>query len=384
METRKQGNLGEVARLFLKLGVIAFGGPAAHIAMMHDEVVQRRQWVTEQAFLDLLGATNLIPGPNSTEMAIHLGFKRAGWRGLITAGACFIVPAMLIVLAFAWAYVRFGSTPQAAWLLYGITPVIIAVVFQALWTLARRAVKGVPLGILGAVVFVLYLAGLGEIPLMLGAGVVAMLLANVPRLLGRSAILVPLPLAALAHGATLSALAVSSSLLTLFLVFLKVGAVLYGSGYVLLAFLQRDLVTHLGWLSNQQLIDAVAVGQFTPGPVFTTATFVGFVVGSWWGALLATIGIFLPSFVFVAAINPLIPRLRASAWLSVFLDGVNVAAVALMAAVTFTLGRAAIVDPFTVGLALVAIVLLLRYKLNSAWLVLGGGVIAVVYRAFGG
>jgi chromate transporter len=384
METNKHGNPGEVARLFLKLGVIAFGGPAAHVAMMHDEVVQRRQWVTEQEFLDLLGATNLIPGPNSTEMAIHLGFKRAGWRGLLTAGVCFIVPAMLIVLAFAWAYVRFGSTPQAAWLLYGITPVIIAVVVQALWTLARRAVKRVSLGILGAVVFALYLLGLGEIPLMFGAGVLAMLLVNVPRLVGRSAILVPLPLVALVHSAPLSALAVSSGLLTLFLVFLKVGAVLYGSGYVLLAFLQRDLVTHLGWLSNQQLLDAVAVGQFTPGPVFTTATFVGYVIGSWWGALLATVGIFLPSFVFVAAINPLIPRLRASSWLGVFLDGVNVAAVALMAAVTLTLGRAAIVDPFTAGLALAATVLLLRYKLNSAWLVLGGGAIAVLYRAFGG
>jgi chromate transporter len=383
MEMRMQGNLGEVARLFLKLGIIAFGGPAAHIAMMHDEVVQRRQWVTEQEFLDLLGATNLIPGPNSTEMVIHLGFKRAGWRGLITAGTCFIMPAMLIVLAFAWAYVRFGSTPQAAWLLYGITPVIIAVILQALWTLARRAVKGVPLGILGAVVFVLYLAGLGEIPLMFGAGVLAMLLTNVPRLRGRYTILVPLPLAALAPGAPLSALALPAGLLTLFLVFLKVGAVLYGSGYVLLAFLQHDLVTRLGWLSTRQLLDAVAVGQFTPGPVFTTATFVGYVVGSWWGAILATVGIFLPSFAFVAAINPLIPRLRASSWFGALLDGVNVAAVALMAAVTLTLGRAAIVDPFTAGLALVAAVLLLRYKLNSAWLVLGGGVIAVIYRALG-
>jgi chromate transporter len=312
METHKQGDLGEVTRLFLKLGCIAFGGPAAHIAMMHDEVVKRRQWVTEQEFLDLLGATNLIPGPNSTEMAIHLGFRRAGWHGLLLAGTCFIVPAMLIVLAFAWAYVRFGSTPQATWLLYGIIPVIIAVVFQALWTLARQAVKGVTLGILGTVVFVLYLGGVGEIPLMFGAGVLAMLLVNVKRLYGSTVMLAPLLLAAMAQNASLPALAVPSGLLTLFLVFLKVGAVLYGSGYVLLAFLQRDLVTELGWLSNQQLLDAVAVGQFTPGPVFTTATFIGFVVGSWWGAILATVGIFLPSFVFVAAVNPLVPRLRAS------------------------------------------------------------------------
>lgn len=383
METCKQGSLGEVARLFLKLGLIAFGGPAAHIALMHDEVVQRRQWVTEQEFLDLVGATNLIPGPNSTEMAIHLGFKRAGWRGLLTAGVCFIVPAMLIVLVCAWAYVRFGSTPQAAWLLYGITPVIIAVVFQALWTLARRAVKGIGLGVLGAAVFVLYLGGLGEIPLMLGAGVIAMLLANVPRLRGGVATFVPLPLAGLVHSALLPALAMPAGLLTLFLIFLKIGAVLYGSGYVLLAFLQRDLVTRLGWLSNQQLLDAVAVGQFTPGPVFTTATFIGFVVGSWWGATLATAGIFLPSFVFVAAVNPLIPHLRASPWFGALLDGVNVAAVALMAAVTLTLGRAAIVDPFTAGLALAAAVLLLRYKVNSAWLVLGGGGIAILSRTLG-
>jgi chromate transporter len=380
METHKQGDLGEVARLFLKLGCIAFGGPAAHIAMMHDEVVKRRQWVTEPEFLDLLGATNLIPGPNSTEMAIHLGFRRAGWRGLIIAGTGFIVPAMLIVLAVAWAYVRFGSTPQATWLLYGIIPVLIAVIFQALWTLARQAVKGVSLGILGAVVLVLYLGGVGEIPLMFGAGVLAMLLANVKRLYGSTFMLASLPLTAMAHHVSLPALAAPSGLLTLFLVFLKVGAVLYGSGYVLLAFLQRDLVTELGWLSNQQLLDAVAVGQFTPGPVFTTATFIGFVVGSWWGAILATVGIFLPSFVFVAAVNPLVPRLRASPWFGALLDGVNVAAVALMAAVTLTLGRAAIVDPFTAGLAVVAAVLLLRYQVNSAWLVLGGGAMAVLYH----
>jgi chromate transporter len=383
MEPGNRSNLGEVARLFLKLGCIAFGGPAAHIALMHDEVVQRRQWITEQEFLDLLGATNLIPGPNSTEMAIHLGFKRAGWRGLITAGVCFIGPAMLIVLVFAWAYVRFGATPQATWVLYGITPVIIAVIFQALWTLARRAVKGVSLGALGAVTFGLYLAGLGEIPLLLGAGILAMLLKNVPRLRRSVTSFAPLPLTALAQSVSLPVPSASSGLTTLFLVFLKVGAVLYGSGYVLLAFLQSDLVTRLGWLSHQQLLDAVAVGQFTPGPVFTTATFIGFVVGRWWGALLATVGIFLPSFVFVAVANPLIPRLRTSPWFGALLDGVNVAAVALMAAVTLTLGRAAIVDPLTAGLALVAAVLLLRYNVNSAWLVLGGGAIGLLSRALG-
>jgi chromate transporter len=381
----REGSLREVAGLFTRLGFIAFGGPAAHIALMHDEVVLRRKWVGEQEFLDMLGATNLIPGPNSTEMTMHLGLHRAGWRGLITAGACFILPAMLIVLAFAWAYVRFGNLPQVQWILYGVTPVIIAVVIQALWGLARKAARNAWLIALGAVAFALYLLGVGEIPLLFGAGLIYMVFRNARRLLGGGvSAFIPLPLTLLAQGLQLPALAAPSGLLTLFLVFLKIGSVLYGSGYVLLAFLQGDFVEGLGWISSQQLLDAVAVGQFTPGPVFTTATFIGYLVGGWWGAILATVGIFLPGFVFVALVNPLIPRLRASPWFGALLDGVNIAALALMAAVTLELGRAAVTDAFTALLAVAAAVLLVRFNLNSVWLVLGGGVVGVAYRLMTG
>ncbi|HEX7004365.1 MAG TPA: chromate efflux transporter [Trueperaceae bacterium] len=375
---QRDGELAEVARLFTKLGFIAFGGPAAHIALMHDEAVVRRKWLSEEEFLDLLGATNLIPGPNSTEMTMHLGLRRAGWRGLVVGGACFILPAMAIVLAFAWAYVRYGDLPQVQWLLYGVTPVIIAVVFQALWGLGRKAVKNLPLLLLGSLVLILYLLGAGEIPLLFGAGLVYMLFRN----LGRSGIaaIPPLPLILLAQNAQLPAMARPSGLATLFLLFLKIGSVLYGSGYVLLAFLQNDFVDRLGWLTNAQLIDAVAVGQFTPGPVFTTATFIGYVTGGWGGAVLATLGIFLPGFVFVALVNPVVPRLRESTWFGALLDGVNVAALALMAAVTLELAGAAVVDLFTAFLALTAAVLLLRYRVNSVWLVLGGGLAGLLFR----
>lgn len=374
-----RADLAEVARLFTKLGFIAFGGPAAHIALMHDEVVVRRKWVSDQEFLDLLGATNLIPGPNSTEMTMHLGLRRAGWRGLIVAGGCFILPAMAIVLAFAWAYVRYGDLPQVQWILYGVTPVIIAIVVQALWGLARKAAKNSWLIGLGAAVFVLYLLGAGEILLLFAAGLVYMLFRNAPARWSGPAALSPWPLLLLAQGAQLPALAAPSGLVTLFLLFLKIGSVLYGSGYVLLAFLQTDFVERLGWISNSQLIDAVAVGQFTPGPVFTTATFIGYLTGSWWGALLATVGIFLPAFLFVALINPLVPRLRDSRWFGALLDGVNVAALALMAAVTLELAGAAVVDAFTAILTVAAALLLLRYRLNSVWLVVGGGLAGLLY-----
>ncbi len=378
------GPLGEVAWVALKLGFTAFGGPAAHIAMLREEVVVRRRWLSEQYFLDLIGATNLIPGPNSTEMVIHCGYLRAGWRGLIAAGTLFITPAALMVLGLAWAYVRWGSTPEAGWLLYGIKPVIIAIVGQALWGLARAAVRSVFLATVGLAALVLYFLGINEIAILFG-GALAVLLVHLARQWrgGSAAVLLPLgglPLPAL----SLAAPAVPVSLLQLFLTFLKIGAVLYGSGYVLLAFLRRDFVERLGWLTDQQLLDAVAVGQFTPGPVFTTATFVGYLVAGWPGAVLATIGIFLPSFLFVAAIEPFVPRLRRSPWTAPLLDGVNVAAVALMAAVSWQLGREAIVDPLTAGLALIALVLLLRFKVNSAWLVLAGGAIGVVVRLLGG
>ncbi|HEY8491514.1 MAG TPA: chromate efflux transporter [Dehalococcoidia bacterium] len=374
------GSVREVAALFLKLGTIAFGGPAAHIALMRQEVVGRRRWVTDQHFLDLLGATNLIPGPNSTELAIHLGYLRAGWRGLLAAGTCFILPAMLLVLGFAWAYVEYGSTPEVTWLLYGIKPVIIAVVAQALWGLARTAVRGPLAAAVGLLVLALYLLGFNEIALLFGGGLVAMALTVARRLRPGTGAAAAVPLLALPAPTVLAAAPAPYSLLTLFLTFLKIGAVLYGSGYVLLAFLRNDFVVRLGWLTDQQLLDAVAVGQFTPGPVFTTATFVGYLVGGLPGAVVATVGIFLPSFLFVAALKPLVPRLRASPWTGAFLDGVNVAALGLMAAVTWTLARDAVVDPLTGALAVAAGVLLIRFRVNSAWLIAGGGAIGVLTR----
>jgi chromate transporter len=377
-----RGTLREVALLALKLGLTAFGGPAAHIAMLRDEVVTRRKWVTDAHFLDLLGATNLIPGPNSTEMFIHVGHVRAGWRGLIVSGLCFILPAFLIVLALAWVYVEYGTTPAAEWLLYGIKPVIIAIVLQALWGLTRTAVKQPALALVGLATLALYLLGFNELALLFGAGLLVMLITNWRRLTGRAAAALALPLPLLgsapAWASALQAVA-PFDLTRLFLIFLKIGAVLYGSGYVLLAFLRNDLVLRTGWLSSQQLLDAIAIGQVTPGPVFTTATFIGYVLGGVPGAILATAGIFIPSFLFVAAVNPLIPRLRASPWMGALLDGVNVAALGLMAGVTLELGRAAIVDWLTALLAALAAVLLIRFKINSVWLVLGGGLIGIAY-----
>ncbi len=372
----------EVIRLFLRLGFTAFGGPAAHIAMMHDEVVVRRGWMDEQHFLDLLGATNLIPGPNSTEMAIHVGYSRAGWRGLIAAGLCFILPAAFMVGLLAWAYVGYGSSPQGEALLYGIKPVIIAIVFQALLRLGRVAVKGTLLAAVGVAVLLLYLMGVNELLLLFGGAALVVAL-RVTRGWGGAglALLPALPvLGPLAAGSTLLQDA-PVRLGTLFGVFLKVGALLYGSGYVLLAFLRNDLVVQLGWLTDKQLLDAVAIGQFTPGPLFTTATFIGYVLAGVPGAVLATVGIFLPSFLFVALSHPLVPRLRASPWSAALLDGVNVAAIGLMAGVTVQLARAALLDPLTVALALGAALLLFRYKLNSVWLVLAGGAVGLLRLA---
>ena len=379
------GSLREVAALFLKLGVIAFGGPAAHIAMMRRELVERRGWLSDQRFLDLLGATNLIPGPNSTEMAIHIGLLRAGWRGLIVAGACFILPAVVIVLALSWAYVEYGSKPEAGWLLYGVKPVIIAVVVQALYTLFKTAVKSWFLGAMGAAVVALYLIGANEVALLFGAGAIVVAGENgrrIARALRSPALLAPFAVGGLPIAAAVAAAPASYSALTLFLTFLKIGAVLYGSGYVLLAFLRNDFVVRLGWLTNDQLLDAVAIGQVTPGPVFTTATFVGYIVGGFQGALLATLAIFLPSFLFVAAIHPLIPRLRGSPWAASLLDGVNVAAIGLMAGVTWKLANDAVIDVLTAALAVLSGVLLIRFRLNSAWLVLVGAAAGIAYHVF--
>jgi chromate transporter len=380
METRTpipsyRSRLTEVVALFLRLGVTAFGGPAAHIAIMHAEVVQRRKWVSEQEFLDLLGAANLIPGPTSTELAIYLGFRRVGWLGLLLAGVCFILPAMLIVLGLAWAYVRFGSTPLAGRIFYGILPVVIAIVAQALWNLGRKAVKNWLTGLLGLLALVLYFLGVNILVLLLAAGLVAMLGQNLSRLKRLPVVVFWLPLA----GVGLLAGSVRFSLPVLFLNFLKVGATLYGSGYVLLAYLRADFVHGLGWLTDRQLIDAIAIGQVTPGPVFTTATFIGYLLGGVPGALVATAGIFLPSFIFVAIAGLLVERIRKSAWAAGFLDGVNAASLGLMAGVTFQLATTAVIDPLTILIGLASLFLLLRFKINSTWLIAGGALIGLIH-----
>jgi chromate transporter len=375
----RRTSLAELAKLFFRLGATAFGGPAAHIAMMRDEVVRRRRWMTEERFLDLLGATNLIPGPNSTEMAIHVGWDRRRWAGLIVAGVSFIVPAMLMTGVLGWAYVRFGKLPETSWLLWGVKPVILAVVLQALWSLAPTAARTWPLRVVGGLAAAASAAGVNEIVILLGAGL-AIATRRARRGAGAGGLKQVLPVIPLAAGA---AAAQTVSLSGLFGVFLKIGSVLFGSGYVLLAFLRADLVHRLHWLTEGQLIDAIAAGQVTPGPVFTTATFIGYLLAGPKGALIATAGIFLPAFVFVAASGPLVPRLRASEIAGAFLDGVNVASLALMAVVTAQLGRAAIVDLPTGVLGVLGAVLLLRFRTNSTWLVLGGAVIGLGAHALG-
>ncbi|MGB9379578.1 chromate efflux transporter [Candidatus Binatus sp.] len=373
--------LRELALLFLRLGTVAMGGPAAHIAMMEDEVVRRRRWMTHERFLDMLGVCNLIPGPNSTEMAIHIGQLRAGFAGLIVAGACFILPAAAIVLAIAWMYVRYGTMPQAIGLLYGIKPVIIAVVLQALWGLGRTAIKSRLLAAIAIVSLAASLLNVNDMIVLLGGGIVMLAIrAFEDRAVARATLAAIPTVASGMKGPALAAaaIAVPFSLTTLFLFFLKVGAVLFGSGYVLLAFIRTDLVDRLRWLTEAQLLDAVAVGQVTPGPVFTTATFIGYLLGGFRGAVVATLGIFLPSFFFVSISGPLIPHLRRSPLAGAFLDGVNVGAWALMAAVTLFLARAAIIDVTTMILAIASAFVLIRCRVNSAWLVLGGGLIGLL------
>ncbi|MEL6770582.1 MAG: chromate efflux transporter [Bacteroidota bacterium] len=384
--------LGELARVFFKLGVIGFGGPAAHIAMMEDEVVERRRWLSRQHFLDLIGATNLIPGPNSTEMTMHVGYARAGWVGLAVAGTSFIVPAALSTGLLAWAYVEYGTLPAVEPFLVGIKPAVLAVILGALWRLGKKAIKGWMLAVLAALVSVLLVAGLSEIAALVLGGVAGML--GLVALRRRSTnedppedndsdasdeakasikrgwlALLPIP-AGLVQATAAATAAVPLWKLGLF--FLKVGAVLYGSGYVLIAFLEGDLVNDYGWLTQQQLLDAVAIGQFTPGPVLTTATFIGYVLGGVPGAVVATVGIFLPAFVFAGLLHPIVPKLRTSPWTAAFLDAINAAAVALMAVVTVQLGLDVLTGWLPVAIFAVAAVLALRYKVNAAWLVLGG------------
>lgn len=360
--------LKELAALFLKLGIIGFGGPAAHIAMMQQEVVEKRKWLTEQEFLDLLGATNLIPGPNSTEMAIHIGQEKGGWRGLIIAGACFIFPAVLIVGFLAWLYKDYGQLPQVQPFIYGIKPAVIAVILGAVFPLAKKSIKSVELAVIGVLVLVLSLLNINEIYLMFGAGLLAILVA---RIRNRQQIKLNgiFPLALLQP--TIPAL-LSVSNVNLFLIFLKIGAILYGSGYVLFAFLDTELVA-TGFMSRQQLIDAIAVGQFTPGPVFTSVTFIGYQINGFWGAVISTVGIFLPSFVFVALLNPLVKKMRKSTLFSLFLDAVNVASVAIIVAICLIMGKETITDARTVVIAALSMAVVFRYrKVNSAFIVIGG------------
>lgn len=380
---QQRQRLTELATVFFRLGAIAFGGPAAHIAMMDSEVVNRRRWMSREKLLDLLGVTNLIPGPNSTELAIHIGYERAGWRGLGIAGVCFILPAMVIVWLLAVLYDRYQSVPQVEWLLYGIKPVIIAIVLQALWNLGKKAAKDTPTVIVGIVAIAAYLAGFNEILVLLLLGVAVMVVKNWQIGRGTTGVFL-LPFSGvLAQAGSATTSDTSISWVNVFLFFLKIGCVLYGSGYVLLAFLQRELVERNQWLTSQQLLDAVAIGQFTPGPVFTTATFIGYLLAGNAGAIAGTIGIFLPAFVLVLLVNPWVPKLRQSPWASGFLDGVNAASLGLMAGVTYTLGRAALVDGLTVVVAILSAIAVFRFKLNSAWLVLAGGAIGLAAHLLG-
>ena len=364
--------------MFLRLGTIAFGGPAAHTAMMRDELVRRRGWISDERFVDLIGATNLIPGPNSTELAIHLGFDRARWRGLAAAGACFILPAALMVTGLAWAYVTYGDTPAVEGILYGIVPAVIAIIANALFGLLRTVIRTIWLGGLVIAALVAYLLGVNEL-LVLAAGAV---LAAAVRVIRdppsrhqlHSLLIAPLLGAA---GQPVFPDPTGGQLAQLFATMLKIGAVLYGSGYVLLAFLRGDFVDRLGWITQQQLIDAVSIGQVTPGPVFTTATFIGYVVAGPIGAFLATLAIFIPSFVFVGLLTRITDKLRSSPWTSALLDGVNAAALALMAGVSFQLARTSIIDLLTLAIAVVTLLLVWKTRLNTAWYILAGALIGL-------
>lgn len=347
----------EIGKVFFKLGTLAFGGPAAHIAMMDDEIIEKRNWISREKFMDLIGATNLIPGPNSTEMAIHLGFERGGGLGLLIGGIAFIFPAMAITLFFAYLYVRFGDIPQVGSILYGMKPVIIVIILNALFRLGKSVIKSKFYFILGIFIVGIYLLGIGEIPLLLLSGIFITLIKNRNRIKEKFFAVSPL------------------SLMAIFLIFLKIGSVLYGSGYVLLAFLEAEFVDKLGILTNQQLVDAIAVGQFTPGPVFTTITFIGYLLKGFPGAIVATIGVFIPSFSLVWLLNPIIPKLRNSAWLSGILDGVNLGALALMAVVTVKLGITSLIDPISIFIFIISLFTIIKIKINSPWIILLGGII---------
>lgn len=374
---RSPRHVTEIVTSFFRLGLIAFGGPAAHIAMMDDEFITRRQWVSRQHFLDLIGATNLIPGPNSTEMTMHLGHERGGPLGSILAGAAFILPAAAITGVLAWVYVEFGSLPQVEPILLGIKPAVIAIILGALWRLGRKAIKTWQLGLIGGTVAVAAFLGVPVLWALLVGGAIGMgWLLLIRRRRATLPLFLPL-------GTTLAqATAENPGLWQLFLFFLKVGAVLYGSGYVLVAFLEGDLVDRYGWLTQAQLLDAIAIGQFTPGPLLTTATFIGYLLGGVPGAVVATLGIFLPSFLFVMILNPLVPRLREYAWTAAFLDAINAAAVGVMLAVTLNLGRSTLISWEAWLIFALAAVAVFRFKLSAVWLVIGGAVLGYLLQLF--
>lgn len=360
----KKNRLYEIFKVFFRLGFTAFGGPAAHIGMMDEEVIEKRKWISREKFMDLIGATNLIPGPNSTELAIFLGLERGGPLGLLIAGVSFIFPAMIIILIFAIIYVKFGTIPQVSSILYGIKPVIMAIIIQALYRLGKSVIKNkisvlLALGILG-----LYFLGITEILLLAISAVLMLIIRSFKSIKQRfySISLIPLSL--------------------VFLIFLKIGSVLYGSGYVLLAFLEAEFIEKYGLLTMEQLLDAIAIGQFTPGPVFTTATFIGYILRGIPGAVLATMGIFIPSFLVVLAINPIIPKLRKSKIMSSMLDGVNIGSLVLMTIVSLKLGQASLKDPVTIVMFILSFLVLMKYKINSAWLIIGGGAIGWISRLF--
>ncbi len=375
--------LREVALLFLRLGATSFGGPAAYIGLMHHEIVVRRQWMDDQKFLDLVSATMLLPGPNATEIASHLGLIRAGWRGLIAAGCLFILPGTAAILVVDWAYVTYGSIPEVGWILYGVKPTIIAIVARAIWSLGYKAIKGPLALVISLGVLALYLLRVDEIALLFAGAAIVLLVRSGPWLWrhGGPAILVAPALLLKLPVALSSAGAIAFNQTTLFLTFLKIGATLFGSGYVLLAFLNSQFVTGFGWLTSSQVIDAIAVaGQITPGPIFNSAAFIGYILGGVPSALLATAGIFLPSFILVGLLSRVLPHIRKSWWAGSFLDGVNAASLGLMAAVTIELGRAVLVDVFAIMITAGSLFLLFRYKINSVWLVLGGGALGAVYK----
>ena len=371
----QRGTLAQIAREFLRLGFVAYGGPAAHIAMMEDRFVRQRQWVTRERFVDLVGAVNLLPGPSSTELAIYLGEIRGGVTGLIVAGACFILPAAVLVVALAWVYLRFGAVPQVAGLLFGIKPVVVALIAQAIWNLGRTALKTAALTILAISVVALAAWGIRTLVLLIGAGVLWMIVREGSRLArARTGVVGIIGAGAAGTGSVISAVPI-------LVYFLKSGAALFGSGYVLLAVLRADLVVRMNWLSDAQLLDAIAVSQATPGPFFTVATFIGYILAGWRGAALATLGMFLPAFVYVGATAGFLPKLRKSPVASAFLDGVNAAAVALMAYVGWQFARASLMNVPAAVLAIACAILVFRYKVNSAWLVLGGAVAGILLRA---